>query len=152
MSRLEHVLNVGAAAAEGRARKSEVERSLGKFAHDFVRTWWLYNRHDHTQVTRADTFGVGRRENLIAEFRRIQGRIEEYLRELMSFERPYPNVADLESVTEELVFEFWRMPPWDYRMPLTGAPYPDGLDKIAKRLSAELKKYARGKPSKFDVV
>ena len=62
-----------------------------------------------------------------------------------------PSVAKMQSVTDELVFEFWRMPPWNERDPRTKAlTYPKDLDKISIRLFSELKKYAHGKPSKFD--
>ena len=155
MSRLEHVLNVGKLYRDPSVRNANLDFAGRAFhyTHNFVRTWWLYNRFDYTIVTRRDTFGIrgGRKESLIGEFHYERKVIEEFLRKMISFDRPMPSVAKMQSVTDELVFEFWRMPPWNERDPRTKAlTYPKDLEKISIRLFSELKKYAHGKPSKFD--
>lgn len=107
-----------------------------KVAYDYVKLWWWYNRFE-----RKKEFAEANR--YLKALNKQVPVMEDKMRTKMSFTRAFPDKAHVQSVTEKLVYEYWRIVPWDQMN-------PEPLETIAKQLWSELKNYVREKPSMFD--
>jgi hypothetical protein len=141
MSRLDHVMQVGVALREAAPAPKPTEGLFWtseneKVAYDYVKLWWWKHRFERKgEKDKANTYLKAMNKQVPV--------MEDKMRTKMSFERPFPNKAHVQSVTDKLVNQYWLKVPWDQMN-------PEALETIAKQLWSELKKYVREKPSMFD--
>ena len=143
MSRLEHVVQVGAALREAAPAPAP---TAGLFwtsdnealAHQYVKQWWYFSRYNREKQFDMANVHLKYMNAMWDELKEAM-----MAKKTMDIKNPFPDKAHVQSVTGKLVDEYWLNIPW-------GEWDPPELKTIAKRLWSQLKHRIRGEASMFD--
>ena len=147
MSRLEHVVQVGAALREAAPTPAPAPApTAGLFwasdnealAHQYVKQWWLFS--SYFQKKQFDMANVH-----LKYMNAMWGELEAAMaaKKAMDMKNPFPDKEHVQSVTSKLAAKHWTDIPWE-------ESEPSGLKTIAKQLWSQLKHRIRGEDSMFD--
>ena len=144
MSRLEHVVQVGAALREAAPAPAPAP-TAGLFwtsdnealAHQYVKQWWYFSRYNREKQFDMANVHLKYMNAMWDELKEAM-----IAKKAMDIKNPFPDKAHVQSVTGKLVDELYKIPwgEWD----------PPELKTIAKRLWSQLKHRIRGEASMFD--
>tara|TARA_X000001036_G_scaffold314045_1_gene292561 strand:- start:191 stop:643 length:453 start_codon:yes stop_codon:yes gene_type:complete len=140
MSRLQHVVQVGAAL-----REAAPAPTAGVFwtsdnealAHQYVKQWWYFTRSFRDKQFDMANMHLKYMSAMYDELKEAM-----VAKTTVDIKNPFPAEEDVQSVTSKLVDELYKIP-WK-------EVDPPELKTIAKRLWSQLKQHIRGQPSMFD--